>query len=235
MSATKVDSLDIARVNNFKELLYTLHNLKRQLPDSDLYRLATFNSAYIVVTTAIEEAFSKGYFENPKFIEKFTVNFSHYYLQIINDALEGNDNMPIAWANMFAKKPRKHLPNFIYLLMGANAHINHDLSLVMLKMLDNDDTDNLLKDIIKVDKLLVDCGDDILRTFTETEKVTRLIKDRTSRIYLPVIMHIILYWRIKAWKDYLSIRDNGLKPDRAQIKGKAISIRLFRLGKLFSR
>jgi hypothetical protein len=235
MSATKVNSIDIATVNNFKELLRTLHNLERQLPNSDLYKLTAFNSAYIVVTTAIEETSDKGYFENPKFIEKFTLSFSYYYFQIINDALASNDNMPVAWANLLTKKTGKQLPNFIYLLMGANAHINHDLSLVMVKMLDNDDTENLLKDVIKVDKLLVDCGDNILRTFTETKKVTRFIKDRTSYIYLPIIMHVILYWRVKAWKDYLSIKNNGLKPDRARLKGRATSNRLLRLGKLLSR
>lgn len=234
MSVTRVSSIDIATINNFEELLHVLHDLERQLPGSDLYRLAPFNNAYIVVTTAIEEAFSEGYFENPKFIEKFTVCFSHYYFQIINYGLEGSDDMPVAWANLLIKKPGKKLPNFIYLLMGANAHINHDLSLVMVKMLDNDDTDNLLKDIIKVDKLLVGCGDDILSTFTETKTLPRFIKDKTSYIYLPIIMHTILYWRIKAWRGYLSIKNNGIKPGRAQHKGRATSIRLLRLGRLLT-
>lgn len=233
MPDTKVSNIDTATINSFEDLLYALDDLKEQLPDSSLYMLATFNSAYIVVTTAIEEAFNKGYFKNPKFIEKFTLSFSRYYFQIINDGLEGS-NMPIAWANLLNKTSSKRLPNFIYLLMGANAHVNHDLPLVMAKMLDNDDTENLFKDIIKVDKLLVRCGEDILRTFTETKKLPRFIKNRTSYFYLPIVMHLILYWRVKAWKDYLSIKNNGVKPDRAQIKGKAISVRLLLLGELLS-
>ena len=233
MSAAKVSSIDIATIRDFKELLFTLHNLEERLPGSDLHRLATFNSAYIVVT-AIEEAFGKGYFENPKFIEMFTLSFASYYFQIINDSLAGNNNMPIAWTNLLTRKTDKRLPNFIYLLMGANAHIKHDLSLVMVKMLDNNDTEDLLKDIIKVDKLLVGCGYDILRTFTEPNKLPRFIKNKTSYIYLPIIMHVILYWRFKAWKDYLSIKNNGLKPARAQTKGRATSIRLLWLGNLLS-
>jgi hypothetical protein len=234
MSAAKIKSIDISTINNFKELLSTLHNLEKQLPGSNFYKLTTFNSAYIVVTAAIEGASSNGHFENPKFIEKFTLSFSYYYFQIINDVLEGNNNMPIAWANLLNKKTTKKLPHFIYLLMGANAHINHDLSLVMVKMFDNDDTDNLLKDFIKVDKLLVDCGNDILSTFTEAKKAPRFIKNRLKYVYLPIIMHTILYWRVRAWKDYVVIKNNGLKPDRAQTKGNATSVRLLRLGKMLA-
>ena len=234
MPATKVKSIDVKTINNFKQLLSELHTLEITLPNSKLYKLATFNSAYIVVTTAIEKTSSNGQFENPKFIENFTLSFSQYYFQIINNTLAGDDNIPVAWANLLTHEKTRRLPNFIYLLLGANAHINHDLALVMVKLLDNVDTKNLLKDIIKVDKILTDSSSDILRTFTETKKFLRFIKNRTNYIYLPIIMHVVLYWRVKAWKDYLSIKNSGLSPDRAQIKGQAMSNRLLQLGKLLS-
>jgi len=234
MPAAPLKAIDTKRIHTYKKILDELDRLDKTLPESSLYRLAPFNSAYIVVTTAIQKTARDGQFANPKFVEKFTVCFSGYYFRVINDYLAGRE-LPVAWANLLSQKPDKQLPNFIYLLMGANAHINHDLSLTMLKMLDNGDTDALFKDILKVDKLLVGCGNDILRTFTETQKVARFIKDRTKYIYLPIVMHVILYWRIRAWKDYLRLKNSGPSPDRAQIKGRATSIRLWRLGSLLQR
>lgn len=235
MPEAKVKSIDIETVNSFDKLLNELRALESNLPGSKLSNLITFNSAYIVVTSALQEASSNGHFENPKFIEKFTLCFARYYFQIINNSLAGNNNIAVAWANLLTPKTDKPLPNFIYLLMGANAHINHDLSLAMVEMLRNDDTENLLKDIVKVDRILVACGDGILNAFTETKRVPRFIKNRTKYIYLPLVMHVVLYWRIRAWRDYLSIKSSGLTANRAQTKGKAVSIRLLWLGRLLSR
>jgi hypothetical protein len=234
MPAAKLKSIDTKSIKNFKKLLNELHVLNRALPGSELYKLDTFNSAYIVITTAIEEASDNGHFENPKFIERFTLNFSSYYFQIINNTIAGNDDVPAAWSSLITSKKTRQLPNFIYLLLGANAHINHDLALVMVELLDNDDTENLLKDIIKVDKILADSGKDILRTFTETKKLPRFIKNKTSYVYLPIIMYIILYWRVKAFKDYLSIKNKGISQERAHIQGVVTSSRLLKLGKLLS-
>ncbi|MDB5170429.1 MAG: hypothetical protein JWO35_123 [Candidatus Saccharibacteria bacterium] len=235
MPVTKINSIDIESIDTFKKLLFKLRSLDSQLINSDFSRVAPFNSAYIVVTAAIGEALDNGYFENPKFIENFTLCFSHYYFAAINEALAGSNDLPVAWAKLLTPKTGKRLPNFIYILMGANAHINHDLSLVMVKMLDNDDTENVLRDIIRVDKLLVNSGNDILSSFTEPKRSPRFIKDKFSYIYLPMIMQVILYWRVKAWRDYLSIKSNGLRADRSQIKGKAISNRLLWLGKSMSQ
>lgn len=232
MPSPKLTAIDLKAVSSIKTLLLQLHRLDNQLEDSPLSQLGAFNSAYGLVTHAINASLQDGYFENPKFIEKFTVCFSHYYFQVINDALAGKQDIAVAWSNLLQPSKDKGVPNFIYLLMGANAHINHDLSLVMKEMLYNGDTDNLLKDIIKVDKLLMQNSNDIVNSFSELETIPRIIKDRFKYFYLKPIMYMILYWRFKAWRGYKNIQAHGLRQERYRLRGKHTSKRLLTLGRL---
>lgn len=234
MSRAKIAVINIKSVDSLNKLLYELSNLDGQLLESDLHRLATFNSAYLIVTTEIKEKVDDGGFENPKFIERFTIEFSRYYFQVVNDAIADVSSTSIAWTQLLRKKTNRQLPNFINLLLGANAHINHDLPLVMVKMLDGEDSANFIQDLMKVDTILKNSGNEILGSFIEAKKVPKFIKDRLSFIYLPVVMQMILFWRAKAWEDYRVVKENGISSDRAKKKGKAIGNQLVWLGKMIN-
>jgi hypothetical protein len=234
MSSSKLHSIDIARIHSVTTLLQQLHDLDGQLEHSALSELIAFNKAYTIVTKAINGSLKNGYFDNPKFVETFTVCFSHYYFQVINDVLAGKTDIATAWSNIFRSARSKPLPNFIYLLMGANAHINHDLSLTMLRMLDKGDTAKLFKDILKVDKLLMHSSKDIVEAFTEPKTVPRFIQRRFKHFYRKPIMYLILYWRFRAWGEYKSIERNGIKAGRYRVRGKRLSIGLIYLGRLLS-
>jgi hypothetical protein len=234
MSSVKLHSIDIVHINSLTTLLQQLHDLDDQLEDSALSELIAFNKAYTIVTKEINASLKNGYFDNPKFVEKFTVCFSHYYFQVINDVLAGKTDVATAWSNIFRSARRKPLPNFIYLLMGANAHINHDLSLTMLRMLDKGDTAKLFKDILQVDKLLMNSSKDIVEAFTEPKTVPRFIQRRLKYFYRKPIMYLILYWRFRAWRDYKHMASRGVNQQRSQIRGKRISLGLIHVGRLLS-
>jgi hypothetical protein len=234
MSSPKLHSIDIARITTVANLLQQLHSLDDQLEHSALSRLIAFNTAYSIVSKEIYDSLKNGYFENPKFIEEFTVCFSHYYFQVINDVLAEKSDIATAWSNIFRPSQAKPLPNFIYLLMGANAHINHDLSLTMLRMLDKGDTAKLFQDILKIDKLLMRSSKDIVDAFTEPQAVPRLIQRRFKHAYRKPIMYLILYWRFRAWRDYKHMASKGVGKHRSQVRGKKMSLGLIYLGRLLS-
>jgi hypothetical protein len=232
MSSPKLTVIDLKSVHSINTLLAQLELLDERLKNSSFAQLVAFNRAYMVVTSAIAGAIKDGYFDNPKFIEKFTVCFSHYYFQVINDALLEKDNIATAWSNLLRLPEDKPLPNFIYLLMGANAHINHDLALTMHDMLDKGDTPKLFQDILKIDKLLMKSSGHIVDAFTEPNRIPRIIKDRFRYLYLRPIMYVVLYWRFRAWREYQSIERNGIKVSRYSVRGKRLSRGLIYLGRL---
>jgi hypothetical protein len=234
MSSPKLHAIDIAHITTVASLLQQLRSLDDQLENSAFSELIAFNTAYTIVTKEINVSLKNGYFDNPKFIEKFTVCFSHYYFQVINDVLAGKQDIATAWSNIFRSSKDKPLPNFIYLLMGANAHINHDLSLTMLRMLDKGDTAKLFKDILKVDKLLMRSSKDIIVAFTEPKAAPRLIQRRFKHLYRKPIMYLILYWRFRAWRDYKRMANKGIGKRRSQVRGKKMSRVLLYLGRLFT-
>src|SRR4029077_15981753 len=100
----------------------------------------------------------------------------------------------------------KSAPQFVLLLMGANAHINHDLPLTLHQLVGNQRGNGLLNDVLKIDKLLMKSGKLILAEFEEPNKKINFLKRHLVFLYYRPTMYIILYWRIKAWHNYRRIK-----------------------------
>jgi hypothetical protein len=183
-------------------VLRQLHQLEQQLGTAQTQQLLPFNLAYIVVTAAIGDGLASGYFTNPRLIEEFTVSFAGYYFRAINGLLAGNPALPAAWAKLAARP--KPLPPSIALLMGASAHINHDLPLALQQTLHGRKSTTLLGDLVKVDRLLVKGTRQILGRYEETNRLLNFIKRRCRWLYFWPVIWLVRYWRIRAWYTYIS-------------------------------
>jgi hypothetical protein len=140
--------------------------------------------------------------------------------------------VPDAWHALNKASKRKTTPNFVLLLMGANAHINHDFALVLTKLVDQQETDILLRDVIKVDKLLMKSGREIISTFNEPSTVLDFLKRRFIFMYYRPVMYMIRFWRIRSWARYKSIKRNGLKDSEYADGSIKVARRFFLLAKL---
>lgn len=99
MRSSDLISIDIAKITSFKTVLAELHILDTQLSRNKLNQSITFNKAYYIVTSAIKEAAEDNYFENPIFIEKFSVCFAKYYFQAVNDTVCKRSALATAWVD----------------------------------------------------------------------------------------------------------------------------------------
>lgn len=225
----KLQYIDINKLKSNREVLAELELLNTRLLHSELSHFTAFNKAYFVVTKKIINAAEDGYFAEPERMEKISVYFAKYYFQAINDSLLNTSNMATAWTKLNESAGRKNMPVFIQLLMGANAHINHDLPLALYEAIGTDDDSQLLKDMLKVDKLLMKSGREILTTFEENSRLLCFIKLRCKYIYFWPIMRIILYWRIIAWRNYNYMKNTGSQSHSFRRRSAAISTRLLRL------
>jgi hypothetical protein len=207
---SKTDLINISAINSYIDVSGELKKLSQYIPTSNIGHLLLFNDAYLIVTEAIHQAGINGFFNNPEFIEKFTVCFSHYYFQAINSTLSNNPELPDAWRILNKTALRAATPNFIYLMMGANAHINHDLPLALNKLMGKEKTEDLLQDVLKIDKILMKSGREIIDLFDEPNKLLNFLKRNLIFLYYRPTMYAILYWRIKAYHNYREIKEHGL-------------------------
>ena len=94
----------------------------------------TFIQTYRRTTQAIGAAVAAADFEDPDWVVRWDVAFADLFL-VAHDADLAGATVPRPWRLAFAADPR--LPVLVHLLLGMNAHINHDLAPAMLAVVDD--------------------------------------------------------------------------------------------------
>lgn len=227
------DHINIDEITSFQTILAALTELESIIYQNKLKQFVVFNKAYFIVTSAIKQASDEGYFKNPEFVERFTICFASYYFQAVNATIGNNPDLPAAWDLTGMACQYKNTPNFILLLMGANAHINHDFPLALYELIGAKEPSYFVKDVLKIDKLLMKSGRQIVTTFEESNKLLDLVKRRFIFLYYRPIMYMVLYWRVKAWRNYKSIKKHGLKGSDYTKTSTKTAKRFLKLAKYF--
>ena len=200
MPRTKTIS-PVEKVRSFESLLAELRRLEVDLPTHGLERLSVFNTAYLVITQEIADRAEDGYFAHPKFVEQFTVAFAHYYFDALNKMGRNISALPVAWRLTHQAAIDGKAPQAIVLLMGANAHINHDLPLVLAQLISETRAKELFTDVLKVDRILMRSGKAIIPLFSERSRWQNWVKKNLQFLYYRPTMWMVMYWRVRAWKD----------------------------------
>jgi hypothetical protein len=223
--------VSLGSITSFETILTELKQLEANLPASNLQHFLVFNKAYFIVTDNLKRAADDDYFKSPQFIEEFTVYFAQYYFRAINYSATHSPDLPPAWVTMNQTAEYKNVPNFITLLMGANAHINNDLPLAFLKLINENDAADLFGDVLKVDKLLMKSGRQIIEAFEEPNRRLNLLKRRLIFLYYRPVMYMILYWRIRSWRNYKAIKKSGVKASGYQKRSIKTARRFLKLAR----
>ena len=219
MSGIAKKTIDADGIHTVAQVLAKFNELNTLLPSVGLAQWLPFNQAYAIVTQTIDTGAQQGYFENPDFVAQFSVCFASYYFRAIRNQIGDRADGVEAWQTL--SKPRSNHPATA-VMMGANAHINHDLPLTLAEMLPESSTQGLLKDIRKVDRLLVRSGPLIVIQIDGGKL--------GSLCYRPAI-YVILLWRVAAWRNYKRITRG--KPGKQQARSTKIANRLLWLDRLF--
>lgn len=221
----------MASITTYDDVQWALKQIELSLVANDMPQFHLFNAAYAVVTTHIQQAAAEGYFDNPQFIEQFTVTFATYYFRAINDMQTANKDIPAAWSAL-SKLHIGHSPRFISLLLGANAHINDDLPQALFELMADQKTDALLGDVVKIDKLLMRSGKDIIGLFDEPSSKLDYLKRHCVWVYYRPVMYMILYWRVIAWKNYRKMKKDRTALHHVHKRSSKIAMRLLRVARL---
>jgi Family of unknown function (DUF5995) len=106
-----------------------MNAIASELPTTD--GVARFNHLYLEETVAVETAVGGGGFEDPEFISAVDVVFAGRYFAAV-DASSAGGPVPRSWAPLFAARSDPRIAPIQFALAGMNAHINHDLPLVLV-------------------------------------------------------------------------------------------------------
>ncbi len=142
-------------------------------------RRGVFTSAYIQITKEIQSRIAAGLFADNQWLEQYVIAFANLY-RIALERYEKEDfaELPKAWKLAFDAATQNRSSYIQDLILGINAHINHDLGLALLEVGIDPQRDSRYRDHTSVNDAL--------------QASTNVVQERISEIYAPVLGFIDL-------------------------------------------
>jgi len=107
-----------------------MDRIERIVEHSKLLHIRAFNTTYKIITKAVNHAGLHDRFEHPDWLEKLDILFAKYYFRALDDYTH-HKVVPVSWNTLFSSAVSDNHPLYLYMAMGVNAHVNHDLSLTL--------------------------------------------------------------------------------------------------------
>jgi hypothetical protein len=144
------------------------------LADSDQRRnsrRAIFVQLYVLVTAAVRDKVQRGgYFEDGPWAARYLVAFANLYAAA-RDRYDRGERVPKSWRIAFQTADQRAGLVLQDLLLGVNAHINHDLALALIEAGIDSDRERCYRDHTAVNRILQD--------------LTDAAQDRIAALYAP--------------------------------------------------
>lgn len=130
-----------------------------------------FPALYSRVTSRIAEAISDKSFEDGARMERLAVTFADYYLRAV--AVASPADRPRCWQATWDVAGDGRLLIVQHLLLGINAHVNHDLALAVVDIArDTGDLPGVRPDFLAVNDVLATTYVDVLRDLDRVSRWT---------------------------------------------------------------
>jgi hypothetical protein len=111
------------------DVVAKMQSLDQSLPPSDGGRW--FNRLYLDVTLGVRDYCHTGPLDTPPFIEQLDVLFANVFFDAFDAAAKGG-HVPACWAPLFEARNDPRIAPLQFALAGMNAHIGHDLAIVVV-------------------------------------------------------------------------------------------------------
>ncbi len=213
-------------INSIDSILVELDKLNGYLDGTELHDLRLFNQMYAFVDKELELAVSSGVFLHPDSVKKLDIAFSSYYFDALNYFAE-HKRLPELWGDIITHKV--FLP--FYFLLGANVHINHDLTLAILDSIPS--LKAFEKDFHKIDEVIREAIKKFFKTYRPKGNFTKAKYAIVSLFRKPVTF-LILRWRHEAWHSAQLIAMKKLRQSDLAQDTKKVSKKLTFFGKFLN-
>lgn len=158
------------------EVIHSFRWLENYFFHNDDLR-GVFTTAYLHITQSIGAAIEEDSFEDTSWSQNYLICFANLYRVAILNIARGNmDLVPKSWKISFDLAEKKEGFVIQHLLLGINAHINHDLALALHEVKIDPNRDNKYKDHTDINIIL--------------EKATDGLKHSVAKKYAPILKRL---------------------------------------------
>ena len=202
-------------------------------------RRAYFAEAYGAMTNAMLEGVTTGGFIDDTWVSRLLDRFADYYFEAVA-AFDQSLVCPRVWLDAFEGCRREDLSRLQVVLLGINAHINHDLPLALADVLDDWDVlDATTREGRHADheqvNAVIERSTDLVQDAVVNRAVPLLaVADRLlGPVDEALFNHIVTSWREHGWADAQRLLAAG-DPEARDVVRVAIEDRAMRWARLIS-
>src|SRR5712691_1058827 len=184
-------------------------------------RRAIFVTAYLNITRAVKLRVEENWFQDNAWVTRYAVSFANLYRQALLAFERGDaESLPKAWKISFETSVNGTGLVMQDLVLGINAHINHDLSLALIEVSIDPERATRHQDHTAVNQVL--------------QAATGLLTDRISSMFAPLLSILdhafnpldealtsfsIEKARENAWVEAVALANAQSDQERAAIRG----------------
>ena len=202
-----------------------------------------FLACYTMMTENMLEAISEREFEDCPWVDELLHHFAAYYFQGLKTFENNPRHTPAVWAvaHRTAQNQKAHVMQHLFL--GINAHINYDLVMTLVDMLDpgwaalpEPDLASRYRDYCHVNQIIAGTIDEVQDSVLESINPGLAVLDRLGgRLDEWLASRLINAWREEVWGDALRLlaakdpSERGLLRREVESKTLRISRRILSL------
>jgi hypothetical protein len=202
-------------VPDHQSLTQRMHHLVNQWEQCSDNRWV-FLSCYTMMTENMLTAIDAGGFIDGGWVERLLHHFAGYYFRSLEDFERGDEDIPAVWGLAHHAASRLNTGVMQNLLLGINAHINYDLVLTLVDLLEPDwerlsqgQIQQRYDDYCTVNDIIAETIDAVQDTVVERVKPDM---DLIDRLFGPVdewlASQLINAWRERVWRQALNMLES---------------------------
>ncbi len=187
---------------------------------------SVFLSCYRLMTINMYQALEEGQFADPVWVGALLEHFANYYFIALEAYEAGDHATPEAWQIAFQAAKQPGLSVIQHLLLGVNAHINYDLVLAEVDLLDPEwpgltpeQRASRQADHERVNQVIGETIDAVQDTILEPRQPRLEILDRLmGGLDEWLISRLIRHWRAEVWETALNFLETPDPESRASLR-----------------
>lgn len=189
-------------------------------------RRAIFLNCYLLMTQNMLAAIDNGEFNDSVWMRTFLHRFADYYFEALQAYEADNPATPLIWrlAHNAAREPETLVLQNLFL--GVNAHINYDLVLTLVDMLEpewpqlaTDQREQRYGDHCHVNEIISQTVDLVQDTVVERYAPLMDIIDKIlGPLDEQLIAYLISQWRTEVWDEAVHLLETPDPPEREQLR-----------------
>ncbi|WP_238613465.1 DUF5995 family protein [Candidatus Oscillochloris fontis] len=192
-------------------------------------RRSIFLSCYAMMTSNMFAGVTTGRFADRVWVDQLIHNFADYYFVALDAYEAQHPHLPEVWRLAYDMARQPETPVVQSLLLGVNAHINHDLVLVLADMLEPEWADlaqskreERHRDYCEVNAVIAETTDRVQDEVVEPyARLMNLIDVVCGPLDEWCTAKLLRNWRADVWEQAIRIVENPDQTERQTLRQQA--------------